>query len=119
AASSSQINLSWTASTDNVGVSGYRIYRGGTLIGTSGSPSYSDTGLAPSTTYTYAVAAYDGSGNVSGLSGNASATTPSGPPNGKPGMPVPQSPANGATGVGTTPILSWSSSGATAYYVGL
>ena len=118
AVSSSQVNLTWTASTDNVAVSGYRIYRGGAQIGTSGSPSYSDTSVAPSTTYTYAVAAYDAAGNVSGLSGNASATTPSGPV-GKPGMPVAQSPANGATGVGTTPILSWSSSGATAYYVGL
>ena len=40
AVSSSQINLSWTASTDNVGVTGYRIYRGGTQVGASTSTSY-------------------------------------------------------------------------------
>ncbi len=75
AVSSSKINLSWVASTDNVGVAGYRIYRGGTQIDTSASNSYSNTGLSPSTTYTYTVAAYDTAGNVSGQSSPASATT--------------------------------------------
>jgi hypothetical protein len=75
AVSSSQINLSWTASTDNVGVTGYRIYRGGTQIGTSGTNSYQNTGLSPSTSYSYTVAAYDAAGNVSGQSSSASATT--------------------------------------------
>jgi hypothetical protein len=63
--SSSQINLAWNASTDNVGVAGYRIYRGGSQIATSTTTSYADTGLSPSTTYSYAVAAYDAAGNVS------------------------------------------------------
>ncbi len=76
AVSSSQINLSWTASTDNFGVTGYRIYRGGIQIGTSATNSYSDTGLAPSTYYSYTVAAYDATGNLSGQSNSASATTP-------------------------------------------
>ncbi len=76
AGSSSQINLSWTASTDNVGVTGYRIYRGGTQVGTSTSTSYSDSGLAASTAYSYTVAAYDAAGNVSDQSTAASATTP-------------------------------------------
>jgi chitodextrinase len=75
AISSSQINLSWTASTDNVGVTGYRIYRGGTQIGTSNTNSYQDTGLAANTTYSYTVAAYDSAGNISGQSATASATT--------------------------------------------
>ena len=75
AVSSSQINLSWTASTDNVGVTGYGIYRNSAQIGTSAVNSYSDTGLAPSTTYIYTVAAYDAAGNVSGQSSSASATT--------------------------------------------
>src|SRR3989441_5267 len=44
AASLSQINLAWIASTDNVGVTGYKIYRGGNQIGTSASTTYSDTG---------------------------------------------------------------------------
>ena len=75
AASSSQINLTWSASTDNVGVTGYKVYRGGALIGTSPSNSYSDSGLAVSTAYSYTVAAYDAAGNTSGQSAAASATT--------------------------------------------
>src|SRR5207302_1143934 len=76
AASSSQINLSWTASSDNVGVSGYRVYRGGTQIGTTSTTFFIDTSVLPSTTYSYTVAAYDAAGNVSAQSSPASATTP-------------------------------------------
>jgi chitodextrinase len=75
AVSTAQINLSWTVSTDSVGVTGYRVYRGGTQIATSATNSYSDTGLSASTTYTYTVATYDAAGNVSNQSGSASATT--------------------------------------------
>src|SRR5579859_6494933 len=75
AASGSQINLSWTASTDNVGVAGYKVYRGGTQVGTSPTTSYSDTGLTASTAYTYAVAAFDATGNTSAQSASATATT--------------------------------------------
>jgi Fibronectin type III domain len=70
--SSSEINLSWTASTDDVGVAGYRIYRcrgSGCFpikqMGISAHPFYLDTGLFPSTFYTYKVSAYDEAGNVS------------------------------------------------------
>lgn len=73
--SSSQINLSWTASTDNVGVTGYEIYRNSVKIATSTTTSYGDTGLAPSTTYTYFVKAYDGAGNISSSSNTVSVTT--------------------------------------------
>jgi len=76
AVSSSQINLSWTASIDNVAVTGYRIYRGGTQIGTSASNSYANTALSSSTTYIYTVSAYDAANNASGQSASASATTP-------------------------------------------
>ncbi len=64
--SSTQINLLWTASTDNVGVAGYRVYRGIMLIYTAGSTTmtYSDLGLTPSTTYSYYVAAFDAAGNA-------------------------------------------------------
>jgi len=75
AVSSSQINVSWTASTDNVGVTGYNIYRDGTEIGTSTTTSYFDTGLTASTTYTYNVSAFDAAGNTSAQSASASATT--------------------------------------------
>jgi chitodextrinase len=74
--SPTQINLSWTASADNVGVTGYRIYRDGNQITTTAVTSYQDTGRLPSTTYTYGVAAYDAAGNVSAQSGQVSVTTP-------------------------------------------
>jgi fibronectin type III domain protein/calcineurin-like phosphoesterase family protein len=79
AASGTQINLSWAAAGDNTGVRGYSIYRDGVLISTVDHTvlSYSDTNLAPSTTYSYRVDAFDGSGNHSAQSTAKSATTPS------------------------------------------
>ena len=69
ALSSSRIDLTWTASTDagGSGLSGYRIFRdgGATPIATVTTTSYSDTGLAASTLYTYTVRAVDGATNVS------------------------------------------------------
>src|ERR1041384_5153810 len=67
AASSSQINLSWGAATDNggSGLAGYKNYSSGVQIGTSTTTSYSSTGLSASTSYCYTVAAYDGVGNTS------------------------------------------------------
>jgi parallel beta-helix repeat protein len=75
AVSSSVVSLSWTASTDNVGVTGYHIYRDDTEIGTSTTTSYTDTGLAADTTYSYAVAAYDEAGNLSDWCSVIEATT--------------------------------------------
>jgi hypothetical protein len=72
-ASTTQIQLSWVASTDNAGVSGYKIFRNGTQIGTSYSNSYTDSGLAAATDYTYYVEAYDFSGNISGPSSSVTA----------------------------------------------
>ena len=58
AVSSSQINLSWTAATDNVGVTGYNVYRGGMQIATLGAvTTFQNTGLTASTTYSYTVQA--------------------------------------------------------------
>lgn len=57
--------LTWSASTDNVGVTGYNVYKNGTLLGTTASTTYSLTGLTAATTYTLAVAAYDANSNVS------------------------------------------------------
>ena len=71
------IHLQWTASTDNVGVTGYDIYRNGILIGsTSTKTKYTDTGLTPNTTYTYTITAFDAAGNMSARSTPVSATTP-------------------------------------------
>ncbi len=72
---STSITLNWQAASDNTGVQGYRIYRDGACIDSSASLTYIDTGLAPSTTYTYAVSAYDSAGNESGLSNSASSST--------------------------------------------
>jgi len=68
-------NLSWTASTDNVGVTGYNVYQGSTQIGTSTSTSYSVTGLTPATAYSFTVKAKDAAGNLSNASNTATVTT--------------------------------------------
>ena len=73
-ASSTKVNLNWTASTDNVGVTGYAIYRGSTQIGTSTSPSYIDTTVTAGNTYSYTVKAYDAAANTSASSTAASVT---------------------------------------------
>jgi chitodextrinase len=85
AASATQVNLSWTASTDDVGVTGYEIWRGpagGTLteIASTGGTgtTYSDTTAAGTTAYDYQVKAFDAAGNVSGASNTATVTTPDG-----------------------------------------
>lgn len=85
AAGSAQINLSWAASADNVGVTGYLIERcegaGCTSfaqIGTSTTSSYGDSGLVSSTSYSYRVRATDAAGNLSGYSSVASVTTGAG-----------------------------------------
>ncbi len=75
AAGANQINLTWTASTDNVGVAGYMVFRNASRVGTTSSLFYSDTGLSANTTYTYTVSAFDAAGNVSPLSNPAVATT--------------------------------------------
>jgi len=77
AASTSRVDLSWRASTDNVGVIRYRVYRDGAQVATVSGTSYSDTGLQPLTTYSYAVAAADAAGNLSNQSSASSATTQS------------------------------------------
>lgn len=80
--SNSQINLSWTASTDNVGVAGYQIFRDGAPVGTSTGTSFNDTGLTASTAYSYTVKAIDAAGNISTESNNATATTSANPTTG-------------------------------------
>jgi hypothetical protein len=85
AASSSRVDLSWTASMDNVGVTGYEIQRdsgsGFVTIATIGDvTSYPDTTVAAGTTYSYRVRAFDAAGNHSPFSASASATTHPAPP---------------------------------------
>lgn len=73
--SSSRIGLVWHDFDEAFDVSGYRIYRNGIDIGTSGSLSYDDTDLNPGTQYCYAIAAYDVFGNESGPCDESCATT--------------------------------------------
>src|SRR5438046_1809455 len=103
AVSSSQINLAWTASSDNVGVSGYRVYRNGTQIATTSATSFANTGLSPSTTYSYTVAAYDAAGNLSAQSSSASATTPAPPDTTPPSVTINQAAGQGEP-TGSSPI---------------
>lgn len=107
AASPTTINLSWTAGTDNVGITSYKVFRDNapspmaTVIGTT----FSDTGLAPSTTHSYKVIASDAAGNLSPASNSASASTPA-------DTAAPSAPTN-LTAVApnsTTVNLSWTAS---------
>jgi chitodextrinase len=78
--SSSQINLNWNPSTDNVGVTGYNVFRNAVNIAAVSGTSYPDTSLTPDTTYFYTISAYDAAGNESSISDKVSAktlTTPS------------------------------------------
>jgi chitodextrinase len=125
AASPTQINLAWTASTDNVGVTGYRIERcqgaGCTNfaeIASTTNTNHSDTGRQPATTYRYRVRALDAAGNLSPYSSIATATTPAVPDN------TPPSPPSGlmAAAVGGGQVnLGWTAStddvGVTGYRV--
>lgn len=65
------LTLSWTAATDNIGVTRYDIYQGATKIGTSTSTSFAVTGLTPGSSYTLKVAALDAAGNSTDSSGKA------------------------------------------------
>jgi hypothetical protein len=67
AVGNTQVDLTWQASNDNIGVSGYTIYRNNSAIATvSGStPGYHDTAVLPNIPYTYAVDAFDAAGNHS------------------------------------------------------
>ncbi len=69
------IDLNWNASTDNVGVAGYDVYQGNTVITTVTGTSYQVTGLSPNTAYSFTVRAKDAAGNESSASNTANATT--------------------------------------------
>ncbi|MDR4892075.1 MULTISPECIES: reprolysin-like metallopeptidase [unclassified Chryseobacterium] len=71
-------NLSWSGATDNVAVTGYDVYQGASLIGSTASATYTVTGLTPSTTYSFSVKAKDAAGNASVSSNTVSVTTLSG-----------------------------------------
>ena len=81
AAASTQVDLSWDASTDDYNVKGYHVYKGAIKIASVTGTSHSDTGLIPDTEYCYTVVAYDDSLNESAASISECATTgPNNPP---------------------------------------
>ena len=70
------VTLNWTASSDNIGVTGYDVYRNSTRVATvNGAVTYTDSGLAAGTSYTYTVTARDAQGNVSSPSAAVTVTT--------------------------------------------
>jgi chitodextrinase len=71
--------LTWTASSDNVGVTGYRIFHNGVQVGTSSTTTFTDTGLTPGTSYTYTVIATDAAKNESEPSSPVTVATTSAP----------------------------------------
>jgi chitodextrinase len=125
ASSSTQIGLTWTASTDNVGVTGYRIERctgasctSFTQIGTTGGTTFSNSGLTASTSYSYRVRATDAAGNLSNFSNTSSATTQAGTDTTPPTAPA----SLVATAASSTQIgLKWTAStdnvGVTGYRI--
>jgi len=72
---STQIDVSWGASTDDQSLTGYRLFRDAVQIATTSLTTYSDTGLTASTTYTYYVEAYDWFLNISSTSVSVATTT--------------------------------------------
>lgn len=104
--SGTSATLTWSASTDAVGVTGYRVWRNGTaLTGTVPGTTFTDAGLVAGT-YTYSVAAVDAAGNVSGASSSASVTvTSTVPPS---DTTAPTVPSNFTVVLsGTTADLGW------------
>ncbi len=87
ASGSSRINLGWSASSDNVAVTGYRVFRcqgascaPSAQVGSATGTSFGDSGLSAGTSYRYQVKAADAAGNVSAASAIATAATAAAPP---------------------------------------
>ncbi|MBY0504752.1 MAG: hypothetical protein K2X03_12635 [Bryobacteraceae bacterium] len=86
-----QINLTWSTSTDNVGVAGYQVLRNGSLIANASAAArtYTDLSVSPSSTYVYTVRAFDAVSNFSGPSNAVPVTTPAITPVNPPPAPTP------------------------------
>ncbi|MEA2654694.1 MAG: hypothetical protein QOI23_59, partial [Chloroflexota bacterium] len=78
APSSAKVNLAWNASSDNVGVTGYTVYRNGSSLATvaGATLTYTDNAVTPSTSYSYTVDAFDAKGNHSSQSAPATVQVP-------------------------------------------
>jgi hypothetical protein len=100
------VALTWGSASDNVGVTGYRVYRSGTEIGSSPSPSYTDSSPAAGTSPTYTVRAYDAAGNLGAASNGLTVTIPStvAPP--PPPPPPPPPTTTGAPKTTAVPVIT-------------
>ncbi|WP_449400515.1 fibronectin type III domain-containing protein [Chryseobacterium wanjuense] len=108
---SNSISLSWTASTDNVGVVGYDIYKDGAFYTTVSGITATVSGLNPSTTYSFYIIAKDAAGNPSTASNTATGTTLAGQPGGGScGTETFESIPNGGNGYG---LRTWTNNGIT------
>lgn len=106
ALSTSATLLTWSPSTDNVGVAGYYIYRNGGQIATTASSSYTDTGLTANTTYEYGVSAYDKANNISAKTTVAITTPATHPPTPAPTPVVATPPPTPAPSAATQPTAT-------------
>jgi chitodextrinase len=114
-ATATSVSLAWGAATDNVAVTGYRVYRDGSLLGSTSATSFADAAVAAGTTYSYSVAAYDAAGNVSAASSPVSVTIPSSSGGGGGGgadTTAPTAPTNVAAVAGSASAVtvSWAAS---------
>ena len=118
AASQTQINLTWSAATDNVGVTGYQVFRNGspTPVTTTTATSFNDSGLVASTTYSYTVKAFDAAGNVSGVSNTAVAVTSSAPDTTPPTVTITAPTGILPAGTATTTLAVTTNENATCAY---
>ena len=107
AVSSSQVSLTWNAATDNVAVTGYRVYRGTSLVATLTALTFLDSALAASTPYTYSVRAFDAAGNLGAASTSVTVTTGSG---GFPSGSYPDATTTGPAAAGYTTLTDYTGS---------
>ena len=105
ASSPTRVDLSWDASTDNVAVTGYQVFRDAVRLTTTTGTTFSDTGVTGGSTHHYVVYAVDAAGNLSTVSNDVGVTTPTPPPDTTP----PTAPGNlVATPLSATRVdLSW------------
>ncbi|MFB9877887.1 glycosyl hydrolase family 18 protein [Planobispora siamensis] len=108
-ATTTGVSLRWDASTDDVGVTGYEVYRGTALVATVTGTTHTDTGLTPGTEYAYTVRARDTAGQRSGPSNELKATTED---EGGGDTEAPSVPGNlrAGTVTATTAELTWDAS---------
>ncbi|MGZ4632028.1 MAG: fibronectin type III domain-containing protein, partial [Actinomycetes bacterium] len=107
AVSTGRVDLSWTGATDNVGVTGYRVFRGGTQLTEQAGTTYSDTTVSPNTSYSYTVVALDAAGNLSPASAPATVSTTGAPDGTAPSQPTGLT----ATAVSSSQVnLGWTAS---------